>query len=73
MKEMAFELDSMGYSYLKIEMWVVEGIQGKQKPTCKLKAQSLAWFPLHSDQFELPQSLSLTITTCLHVSLSIAL
>lgn len=31
MKEVAFELDSVGYSYMKMEMWIVEGIAGKIK------------------------------------------
>lgn len=30
-KEVAFELDSVGYSYMKMEMWIVEGISGKIK------------------------------------------
>lgn len=73
MKEAAVELGSMGYSYFKIEVWVIEGIRGKPKSTHKLKPQSSPWCPLRSDQLKLRQSLSSTIITCLHVSLSRAL
>lgn len=85
MKEVALELDAMGYSYMKMQVWVVDTSKAKQSKTKQKrhpppqihiynpKTQSSSWFPLHSDQLDLWQSFSLTVITCLHVSLPITL
>jgi len=60
----------MGYSYMMMELWIMEGISGKKKKERKkpiLKTQTLSWFSLHFDQHELWQTLFLTVISCLPV------
>lgn len=44
MKEVALELDAMGYSYMKMQVWVVDTSKAKQSKT-KQKRQ-----PPHTDK-----------------------